>query len=83
MSYIGSISPQDIITEIMISYTTNIEQLCSTGSSGSLFYYTRDAKYIMKTIPQREFEVLKRILPNYYRYLKENKWTLLPKYYMY
>lgn len=74
-----SISPQDIITEIMISYTSNIEQLCSTGSSGSLFYYTRDAKYILKTLPKREFEVLKRILPNYYNYLKDNKFTLLPK----
>ena len=62
-----------MITEIMISYTSNIEQLCSTGKSGSLFYYTRDTLFILKTISLSE-------LPNYIKFLIQNKNTLLPKY---
>ena len=68
-----------MITEIMISYTSNIEQLCSTGKSGSLFYYTRDTKFILKTISLSEYECMKRILPNYFKFLQQNKNTLLPK----
>ena len=37
--FISSISPQDFITELMISNQTIFEELCSTGKSGSLFYY--------------------------------------------
>ena len=48
--FISSISPQDFITELMISNQTIFEELCSTGKSGSLFYYTRDGKFIVKTI---------------------------------
>ena len=69
-----------MITEIMISYTSNIEQLCSTGKSGSLFYYTRDARFILKTISLSEYNCMKRILPNYFKFLIQNKNTLLPKY---
>ena len=62
-SFIQSISPQVFITEIIISNTTSIEELFNTGSSGSLFYYTRDGKFILKTIDKKEYKTLKRILP--------------------
>ena len=79
--FIQSISPKDFITEMMISYTTNIEELISTSKSGSLFYYTRDGKYILKTIPKKEFKFFKKILKDYFSYLIKNKSTLLPKFY--
>ena len=78
--FISSINPQDLITEIMISSQTIFEELCSTGSSGSLLYYTRDGKYIVKTIPKKEFEFLDKILPSYYLHLKKYPISLLPKY---
>ena len=58
-SFIQSISPQVFITEIIISNTTSIEELFNTGSSGSLFYYTRDGKFILKTIDKKEYKTLK------------------------
>jgi hypothetical protein len=79
-NFISSISPQDLITELMISYGTIIEELCSTGKSGSLFYYTRDGKFILKTISQSEYLFLKKILANYYKYLESNPHSLLPKF---
>ena len=79
-SYISSISPQDFITELMISSQAIFEELISTGKSGSLLYYTRDGKFIVKTIRKNEYKFLKKILPNYYIYLKKNPNSLLPKY---
>ncbi len=78
--FIHSISPQDFITEMIISSSTIIEELCSTGSSGSLFYYTRDGKFILKTISKDEYKTIKRILPSYYKHLMIYPKSLLPKY---
>ena len=79
-AFISSISPQDFITELMISSQTIFEELCSTGKSGSLFYYTRDGSFIVKTISKGEYKFLKKILPNYFKHLKENPLSLLPKF---
>ena len=77
--FIKSISPQDFITELMISSQTIFEELCSTGSSGSLLYYTRDGEFIVKTISKKEYKFLKTMIGEYYFYLKENPLTFLPK----
>ena len=79
--FIASISPQDFITEMIISSSTIIEELCSTGSSGSLFYYTRDGKFILKTISREEYHTIKAILPAYYKHLMVYPNSLLPKYF--
>lgn len=80
-NYINSISPQEFITEIMISSSTIIEQLVSTGKSGSMFYYTKDGRFIIKTISKDEYYFLRKILKDYFIYLKKNINTFLPKYY--
>ena len=77
--FIKSISPQDFITELMISSQTIFEELCSTGSSGSLLYYTRDGEFIVKTISRKEYKFLKTIIGEYFFYLKDNPVTFLPK----
>ena len=82
-SFIQSISPQVFITDIIISNTTSIEEFFNTGSSGSLFYYTRDGKFILKTIDKKEYKTLKRILPKYFKHLVKYKYTFLPKFFGY
>ena len=77
--FIKSISPQDFITELMISSQTLFEELCSTGSSGSLLYYTRDGEFIVKTISKKEYKFLKTMISEYFFYLKNNPLSLLPK----
>ena len=77
--FIKSISPQDFITELMISSQTILEELCSTGSSGSLLYYTRDGEFIVKTISKNEFKFLKTMIGEYFFYLKNNPLSFLPK----
>ena len=77
--FIKSISPQDFITELMISSQTLFEELCSTGKSGSLLYYTRDGEFIVKTISKKEYKFLKTMIAEYFFYLKQNPLTFLPK----
>jgi hypothetical protein len=79
--YLQSISTQDFVTELMISGSTIIEELFSTSKSGSMFYHTRDGKYILKTMSNNEFECLKKLLPKYFKYVFEHRDTLLPKFY--
>lgn len=78
--FIQSISPQDFVTEMMICAPTIIEELFSTGQSGSLFYFTRNGKFIVKTLPEKEYLFLRKIFPEYYKYIMNNRNTLLPKY---
>ena len=80
-NFIKSISPQDFITELMISSQTIFEELCSTGKSGSLLYYTRDGEFIVKTISRKEYQFLKKMIDDYYFYMKDNPTTFLPKLY--
>ena len=63
----------------MISSQTILEELCSTGSSGSLLYYTRDGEFIVKTISKNEFKFLKTMIGKYFFYLKDNPLSFLPK----
>ena len=45
--------------------------------------YTRDGKFILKTIDKKEYKTLKRILPKYYTHLVKYKNTFLPKFFGY
>ena len=53
----------------------------SSGKSGSSFYYSNDRKFIIKTIHCSEHKHLRRILKDYYNYVKENPNTLLCQFY--
>jgi 1-phosphatidylinositol-4-phosphate 5-kinase len=54
--YIKSLGPEQILNSIWNQNYDTLYELCSSGQSGSLFYYTSDKKYMIKTIPKREFD---------------------------
>ena len=54
------------------------------GKSGSFFFYSHDRKFIIKTITNEEKETMRKILLDYYNYIKEqnaNSTTLITKIY--
>jgi len=58
----------------------SLAEQCSTGKSGSFFYYTSDGKYMLKTIRKDEFKLMKSILRDYYEHLtKYNKDSLISR----
>ena len=60
----------------------NLSELCqSEGKSGSLFFFTHNKKFILKTIPEREFETFLDFASSYNNYLVEKKLSFLVKIY--
>lgn len=63
------------------NFKTLTEQ-CSSGKSGSFFYYTSDGKFMLKTIRRDEFKVMKGMLRRYYDHLTiTNPDSLISKIY--
>jgi 1-phosphatidylinositol-4-phosphate 5-kinase len=58
-----------------------LSELGSPGKSGSFFYFSRDYKYIIKTIHHGEHKFLRKILKDYYNHVTENPNTLLSQFY--
>lgn len=59
-----------------------LRELCSSGKSGSFFYYTSDGNFMLKTIRKDEFKLMKRILRKYYDHLtKDNTDSMISRIY--
>ena len=58
-----------------------LSELGSPGKSGSFFYFSRDYKYIIKTIHHAEHKLLRKMLKEYYSHVRENPNTLLSQFY--
>ncbi len=58
-----------------------LSEMGSPGKSGSLFYFSQDFRYIIKTIRQSEHEFLRRILRRYYDHIRKNSNSLITRFY--
>nr|POE96912.1 phosphatidylinositol 4-phosphate 5-kinase its3 [Quercus suber] len=69
--------------EYLVSLTSKyiLSELGSPGKSGSFFYFSRDYKYIIKTIHHGEHKFLRKILRDYHNHVLENPNTLLSQFY--
>jgi hypothetical protein len=71
----------DISTESFISSICNQELIGgfteASGKSGSIFWYSSDRKYIMKSITPQESHLLQQICSSYTRYIGTHPHTLL------
>ena len=75
--YLRSVGPEQLLGDILLGNLSSLTQFCSSGKSGSLFYYSFDGKFILKTISRMEFLFLQKILKAYYDHLIENDESLL------
>ncbi|RLV89840.1 Phosphatidylinositol 4-phosphate 5-kinase its3 [Spathaspora sp. JA1] len=69
----------DYLMSITAQYI--VSQQNSPGKSGSFFYYSRDYRFIIKTIHHAEHKQLLRILKDYHQHVKENPNTLISQIY--
>ncbi|CAO3629424.1 unnamed protein product [Cunninghamella blakesleeana] len=58
-----------------------LSELGSPGKSGSFFYFSRDYRFIIKTIHRSEHAFMRKILNQYYEHCKQNPNTLLCRIY--
>ncbi|CAD8134016.1 unnamed protein product [Paramecium pentaurelia] len=80
-NYLNSIGPENLLFNFMQGDLSTLTELTSTGKSGSFFYYSQDGLYTIKTISEKEFYLFKKILINYFNYLKDSPNTLIIKLY--
>lgn len=73
------LDPADYLVSLTSKYI--LSELNSPGKSGSFFYFSRDYKYIIKTIHHSEHLHLRRHLLEYYQHIKKNPDTLLCQFY--
>ncbi|KAI1204210.1 SAICAR synthase-like protein [Annulohypoxylon truncatum] len=73
------LDPADYLMSLTGKYI--LSELGSPGKSGSFFYFSRDYKYIIKTIHHSEHKFLRKILKDYYEHVTDNPNTLLSQFY--
>ena len=73
------LDPADYLMSLTSKYI--LSELGSPGKSGSFFYFSRDYKYIIKTIHHAEHKCLRKILRDYYKHVQDNPNTLLSQFY--
>ncbi|KAL2887574.1 Phosphatidylinositol 4-phosphate 5-kinase its3 [Ceratocystis lukuohia] len=73
------LDPADYLMSLTGKYI--LSEMGSPGKSGSFFYYSRDYRYIIKTIHHGEHKFLRHILKDYYQHVKDNPNTLLSQFY--
>ncbi|EEP75695.1 phosphatidylinositol-4-phosphate 5-kinase its3 [Uncinocarpus reesii 1704] len=73
------LDPADYLMSLTSKYI--LSELGSPGKSGSFFYFSRDYKYIIKTIHHAEHKLLRRILRDYYEHIENNPNTLISQFY--
>lgn len=73
------LDPADYLMSLTGKYI--LSELGSPGKSGSFFYFSRDYRFIIKTIHHGEHKFLRRILKDYYQHVTENPNTLLSQFY--
>ena len=73
------IDPAEYLMSLTSKYI--LSELGSPGKSGSFFYFSRDYKYIIKTIHHGEHKLLRHILRRYFDHVQENPNTLLSQFY--
>ncbi|KAF2459445.1 hypothetical protein BDY21DRAFT_384648 [Lineolata rhizophorae] len=76
---IFKLDPADYLMSLTSKYI--LSELGSPGKSGSFFYFSRDYKYIIKTIHHAEHKFLRKILRDYYNHVRDNPNTLLSQFY--
>lgn len=73
------LDPADYLMSLTSKYI--LSELSSPGKSGSFFYFSRDFRFIIKTIHHSEHRMLRKILKEYYNHIKNNPNTLISQFY--
>ncbi|RAL49503.1 hypothetical protein DM860_012936 [Cuscuta australis] len=58
-----------------------LREFSSPGKSGSIFYLSRDDRFVIKTLKKPELKVLLKMLPSYYKHVKDHENTLITKFF--
>ena len=81
VEYIRSLGMEKIMHALVSNEFSSLTGMCTTGKSGSFFYYSDDGKYMLKTISTEESRFLWKFLPDYYFHVYKNPHTLITRFF--
>lgn len=73
------IDPMEYLVSLTSNY--NLIEFISNSKSGEFFFYSNDRRFLIKTMPQSESILLRRLMPEYYNYISRQPNTLLTKFF--
>ena len=79
--YSKTLGPSNIFKYIWSNNMSTFKALCSSGKSGSLFYYTEDGKYMLKTIHKDEFLKMREIIKPYHEHIVNWNNSVINRFY--
>lgn len=73
------LDPSDYLVSLTAKYI--LSELGSPGKSGSFFYFSRDYRFIIKTLHHAEHKFLRGVLKQYHEHMRNNPHSLLSRFY--
>lgn len=80
-NYLKSLGPENFLGNLILIKNRSLREMCSSGKSGSFFYFSYDSKFVLKTISAKEYEFFKNILQDYYNHILNNPNTLMQRFF--
>jgi len=80
LEYARALGPEQLLAVYRGNFK-GFTELASTGKSGSFFYYSYDSKYVLKTVSEEEFRFFRKMLPTYYKHLRDHPNSLITRFY--
>ena len=79
--YLRSVGPEQLLGNMVLGNLSSLAEQTSEGKGGAFFYYTADAKFVIKTVSKTEKHLLKKMLRSYYEHLKAHPDSLIVRFY--
>ncbi|KAL8427935.1 hypothetical protein Efla_003449 [Eimeria flavescens] len=80
LSYIRSVGPEQLLGNLILGNLSSLSELVSEGKSGSLFYYTTDGRFMIKTVSKETAKFMRSILFDYYKHVSTCTNTMLTRF---
>jgi hypothetical protein len=79
--YMRSVGPEQLLGNMVLGSLSSLAELTTEGKGGAFFYYTADGRFMIKTVSSKEKRLLKQMLKEYFYHLKNNKDSLILRFY--
>lgn len=76
-----SLGIEQMLGNIMTGNLTTFNPMSSNSKSGSVFFFSHDNRFLVKSLTKHEKDNLLSILPSYLHHLRTYPNTLLPRFY--
>jgi len=74
-----NIDPSDYQTEVCGNYL--YLEFMTNSKSGQFFFYSHSQRFMVKTMTKTEAKLLRKIMPQYYSYIRKHPHSLLTKFF--